>query len=258
MIGLASLSSGSKGNSTLLRHGDEAILIDCGLSFKKLKERLAQLDLKETMISAIFVTHEHSDHISGVRVAADKLGIPVYCNHNTGAAMRRKKRAPQELVFFENGGRIEHGAFIVEPFSVPHDGVDTVAYNVYCGERKLSVATDFGFACQAVTQKLKNSDIVLLESNHDVQMLQDANRPWPLKQRILGRHGHLSNESAMEILEAILHRDLKQVILAHVSEDANDYGLVADLAQQRLEQCGYGQLPMHVARQHEASAFFAL
>ncbi len=256
---MISLSSGSKGNCTVVKHGDELILIDCGLSFKKLKEKLKAADLSEDMITAIFVTHEHGDHVSGVRVSADKLGIPVYSNRNTGVFLERKKRAPQNLIYFENGGQISQGAFIVEPFSVPHDGVDTVAYNVFCGGKKISIATDFGYPSQMVKQKLKDCDALLLECNHDVKMLTNCDkRPWKTKQRILSRHGHLSNESSMELLTDVLHKDLKQLILGHVSQDTNDYSMVNDLAQQHLEECGMAEIPLCVATQDDISQFFTV
>ncbi|MCM8535104.1 MAG: MBL fold metallo-hydrolase [Lentisphaeraceae bacterium] len=259
MIGLASLSSGSKGNCTVVRNGDDLILIDCGISFKKLKEKLKEHDLHEEMIKGIFVTHEHTDHVSGLRVTSDKMDIPVFCNQNTGAFLKRKERAPQNLNYFENGSSIGHSTFVVEPFSVPHDGVDTVAYNVFVNDIKISVATDFGFASQAVKQNLKGCDLLLLESNHDVKMLQECGkRPWKIKQRILSRHGHLSNETCHEILSDVLHKDLKHLILGHVSQDTNDYSLVKDLAQKHLELSGFEQLGMHVALQNEVSPFFTV
>jgi phosphoribosyl 1,2-cyclic phosphodiesterase len=259
MIGLSSLSSGSKGNCTVIRNGDDLILIDCGLSFKKLKEKLSEVDLHEDMIRAIFVTHEHTDHVSGLRVTSNKMDIPVFCNQNTGAFLQRKGRAPENLIYFENGSKVSHETFLVEPFSIPHDGVDTVAYNIYINDVKISVATDFGFASQSVKQHLKNSDILLLESNHDVKMLQECTkRPWKIKQRILSRHGHLSNEACHEMLGDVLHPGMKKLILGHVSLDTNDYGLVKDLAQKHLELCGFSDLGMHIAQQNEVSPFFGV
>ena len=259
MIGLVSLSSGSSGNAVLIRNNDEAILIDCGISCKKLKEKLSETGIDEGMISGIFVTHEHSDHVSGLRVTADKLGIPAYSNQNTGAFLQRKKRAPENLIYFENGHSVNHGSFVVEPFSVPHDGVDTVAFSVICGTKKITVATDFGYPAQIVRQKIKESDILFLEANHDVKMLQECTkRPWKIKQRILSRHGHLSNESCFELLTEGLHRNLNKLVLGHVSQDTNDYLLVEDLTKKHLEECGYSELSYFVARQDEVSPFFSV
>jgi phosphoribosyl 1,2-cyclic phosphodiesterase len=257
MTELLTLSSGSKGNCTLIKNGEELILIDCGLSFKKLKEKLKEAQLCEDMITGVFITHEHGDHVAGLRVTADKLGIPAYVNQNTGAFLRRKKRAPEQVIFFENGGSIAHGSFVVEPFSIPHDGVDTVAFNVYCGSKKISVATDFGYPSQMVKQKLKNCDILLLESNYDQKMLMSSEkRPWKVKQRVLSRHGHLSNEDTMEVLTDVIHGGMKQLILGHVSQDTNDYSLVKDLATKHLEECGLSSIPLHVATQDDISSFF--
>ena len=259
MVGLISLSSGSQGNAVLIKNNDEAILIDCGLSCKKLREKLAEAEVDESMLSAIFVTHEHSDHVSGLRVTADKLGIPAYSNQNTGAFLSRKNRAPKELIFFENGHSINHGSFLVEPFSVPHDGVDTVAFTVNCGSKRITVATDFGYPSQLVRQKIKESDILFLEANHDVKMLQECDkRPWKVKQRILSRHGHLSNESCFDLLSDALHQDLKQLVLGHVSQDTNDYALVEDLTAKYLEESGYSGLPFFVAKQEGISPFFSV
>lgn len=259
MIGIISLSSGSQGNATLIKNGDEAILIDCGLSCKKLREKLAEAEVDESMLSAIFVTHEHSDHVSGLRVTADKLGIPAYANQNTGAFLTRKNRAPKELIYFENGHPVNHGSFLVEPFSVPHDGVDTVAFSVMCGTKKITVATDFGYPSQMVRQKIQESDILLLEANHDVKMLQECDkRPWKIKQRILSRHGHLSNESCFDLLTSALHPGMNRLILGHVSKDTNDYALVEDLTAKYLEECGYSSLKYHVARQDDISPFFSV
>ena len=259
MVGLISLSSGSQGNAILIKNNDEAILIDCGLSCKKLREKLNEAEIDEEMISGIFVTHEHSDHVSGLRVTADKFGIPAYTNQNTGAFLSRKNRVPENLIYFENGHAISHGSFVVEPFSVPHDGVDTVAFTVYCGPKKITVATDFGYPSQMVSQKIKDSDILFLEANHDVKMLQEcAKRPWKTKQRILSRHGHLSNESCFELVTEALHNDLSKLVLGHVSQDTNDYSMVEDLTAKHLSDCGYSELPFYVAKQHEVSPFFSL
>lgn len=259
MVGLISLSSGSQGNAVLIKNNDEAILIDCGLSCKKLREKLNEAEIDESMLSAIFVTHEHSDHVSGLRVTADKLGIPAYSNQNTGAFLTRKNRAPKELIHFENGHPISHGSFVVEPFSVPHDGVDTVAFSVSCSSKKITVATDFGYASQMVKQRIKESDILFIEANHDVKMLQECDkRPWKIKQRILSRHGHLSNDACFELLSEGLHKDLTQLVLGHVSKDTNDYSLVSDLTSKYLSESGFENLPFYVAQQDEISPFFSV
>lgn len=259
MPGIISLSSGSQGNATLIRNGDEAILIDCGLSFKKLKEKLSEAEIDPEMISGIFVTHEHADHVSGLRVTADGLGIPAYANQNTGAFLNRKNRAPEEFIFFENGHSVNHGSFLVEPFSIPHDGVDTVAFSVLCGSKKIIVATDFGYPSQLVRQKIKNSDILFIEANHDVKMLQECTkRPWKIKQRILSRHGHLSNESCFDLLSDGLHSSLSKLVLGHVSQDTNDYLMVEDLTAKYLSESGYSELPYYVARQDVVSPFFSV
>ena len=255
MIGLTSLASGSKGNATLIHTLDSAILIDCGISRKKLLNKLDELEISKDIIKAIFVTHEHSDHISGLRVTSDSWNIPVYCNTETGMVLRSKGRAPETMHFFQNGSTIDTAGFTIEPFSIPHDGVNTVAYLVYRDGVKIGVATDFGFPSLTVQQKLKDCHAMLLECNHDVEMLQQCpKRPWKLKQRILSKHGHLSNDHCLEMISNIHSDKLHSLILGHVSQDTNDYGLVKDIGQEHLEKIGRQDINMLVADQEKITS----
>ena len=238
MLGICSLASGSKGNATLIQSDNQAVLIDCGISCKKLMGKFDELEFDPQKLNAIFVTHEHGDHISGIRVTAKKLGIPVYANVMTNQILKSKNKAAEQMTVFDNGAMIPVGDLVVEPFSVPHDGVDTVAYIVYKDDKKVAVATDFGFPSQTVKQKLQNCDAMILESNYDQQMLMESDRPWSLKQRIMGRHGHLSNEQCLEMMDSVVHSKMKHLVLGHVSMHANDYGLVHELAQEKMRQMG--------------------
>ena len=252
MLGITSLASGSAGNATLIEAENEAVLIDCGLSFKKLKEKLAEISFDLDKLKAIFVTHEHGDHIAGIKTAGNSLKIPVYANLMTSDIIRSKNKAPDKFTIFENGCQIPVGTMIVESFSVPHDGVDSVAYCIYNGDKKIAVATDFGFPSQAIKMKLKDCDALVLEANYDEEMIRNVNRPWRTIQRIMGRHGHLSNEQSMEILESVAQSEkLHTVIMGHVSRDSNTYEIVEETSINTLNSINRGDITLKVARQDE-------
>lgn len=254
MLGITSLASGSKGNATLIEAENEAILIDCGLSFKNLRERLASIDFDIDKLRAIFVTHEHGDHIAGIKTASNSLKIPVYANMMTSNIVRSKNKAPEQFTIFENGCQIPVGSMIVEPFSVPHDGVDSVAYTVQNADKKVAVATDFGFPSQMVKMKLQGCDAMVLEANYDEDMIKEVNRPWRTIQRIMGRHGHLSNEQSMEMLESVAETEkLHTVIMGHVSRDSNTYELVEELCHKKLAEINRTDITVKVARQEHVT-----
>ena len=250
MLGITSLASGSAGNATLIEAENEAIIIDCGLSFKKLREKFSEINFDIDKLKAIFVTHEHGDHVAGIKTAGNSLKIPVYANMMTSNVIRAKNKAPEQFTIFENGCQIPVGSMIVEPFSVPHDGVDSVAYCIFNGEKKVAVATDFGFPSQMVKMKLQNCDALILEANYDEEMIKNVNRPWRTIQRIMGRHGHLSNDQSLEMLESVAKSEkLHTVIMGHVSRDSNTYELVEEICHKKLSEIDRTDITLKVARQ---------
>lgn len=215
----AVISSGSKANCTYLEYNNRAILIDCGLSCKQAIIRLEKLGVDVNKISAILLTHEHSDHIRGLSVLSRKLQIPVYANFKTSKYLQNVYAT--EL--FTTGEDFSLGSFSVHPFSIVHDAVDPVGFSVRAAGIKFAQVTDLGRVTSLVKESLKDSNMLVLEFNYDQQRLMDCDKyPWELKQRIQSSHGHLSNNDASMFLNEITHPDLRHVVLAHLSENSNE------------------------------------
>jgi len=216
------LGSASKGNALYIEHRGEAILIDQGFSLRELKSRFESRSLDISRITGIIVTHEHSDHINGVGIAARSLGIPVYGTPGTLTVKKNIFNGGERIVPIESGEPFKVGPFEILPYKVSHDAADPVQYVIRSGRRKIAVATDLGFVSKLVEECLRDSEFVVLEANHDVDMLKKGPYPWELKQRIMSRVGHLSNRNAAEILFNISStRKTPQIILAHLSEENN-------------------------------------
>ncbi|MFT5125005.1 MAG: phosphoribosyl 1,2-cyclic phosphodiesterase [Kiritimatiellia bacterium] len=216
------LASGSKGNCTYLASETTSILIDAGLSRKKIVDRLKLINVDIADIDGICVTHEHSDHISGLDVLVRNHSVPLYGNRGTVEALFQKSRKHHlHWNIFTNGCEFDIGDLQIEAFSVPHDAYDPVGFHITCGDVRVAACTDLGLPTALIRQRLKHCHALILEANHDELLLQESPRPWSLKQRVLGRQGHLSNAQAGEVLREIAHDDLQQVFLAHLSEDCN-------------------------------------
>ncbi len=222
---LCSLYSGSSGNSIYVGSEHTHILVDAGVSAKKISEGLRQLDLKPEDIHAILITHEHSDHIAGLGVMLRKYGIPVY---GTAATL-------EAVVKYPSLGKVDMTLFhcicpeksfalqdlYIKPVSIWHDAADPVCYTVSDGSRKVSVATDMGDFDAHIVQSLSGSDAMLIEANHDVRMLEVGPYPFYLKQRILGKRGHLSNERGGQLVRELLNEHIKGIYLGHLSKENN-------------------------------------
>ena len=219
-----SLNSGSNGNSTYVAAGNTRVLVDAGLSGKTILGALDTIGMLPETLSAILVTHEHIDHIKGVGILSRKFHIPVYANAYTWEKMYRivgDIPAAQRRVF-ETDNDFYIGDLAVMPFAIPHDTVDPVAFRLYAGGRSVAVATDMGYTPKSVIKHLAGSDLVLLESNHDVEMLSSNDRyPLSLIKRILGKHGHLSNSTCAETLMRLYETGVSKALLGHLSQDNN-------------------------------------
>lgn len=213
----AVLSSGSKANSTYIEAGGTAVLIDCGLSAKETERRMGLLGLRPQDLSAILITHEHSDHIFGVSVFSRRYKLPVFANKRTGKRLKNIYAHEQ----FSTGDNFSIGALAVHPFSIAHDAVDPVGFTIRGEGLQFSQATDLGRITNLVEDALRGAHALVLESNHDEDMLRDCHYPWELKQRISSTHGHLSNHTAASFLSHIDHSDLRHVVLGHLSENSN-------------------------------------
>jgi len=211
------LSSGSKANSSFIEICGQRILIDCGLSGRQTEERLRMLGIDPSTLNAIVVSHEHSDHIHGVPTISRKYKIPVFANKGTAERLKTVYHHEE----FKTGSSFWIGCTEIQTVSITHDANDPVGF-VFRGDGvKFSHFTDLGRVTTAVREACMNSDGIVLESNHDLEMLQTCSYSWELKQRISSTHGHLSNDTAANLLREIMHPGLSVVVLAHLSENSN-------------------------------------
>lgn len=220
---ILSLRSGSRGNASLVSGGNTKLLVDCGVSGKSVTSALADVAVYPEDISAIAVTHEHIDHIAGIGVMMRRYHIPVWANAATWAAMESQVgKIDKSLVnIFDNDSSFEIGEIGVKPFSIPHDAADPVGYSFMCGDEKVAVATDIGELKKDLFEAIRGSKTVLLESNHDVNMLEIGKYPPQLKRRIRGKLGHLSNDDAGRAAEFLVRLGTERIILGHLSEENN-------------------------------------
>jgi phosphoribosyl 1,2-cyclic phosphodiesterase len=229
------LGSSSKGNCALLITENCRVLIDAGFSAKRIGEMLEEAGESIDRLDAVFITHEHSDHIVGMRGLARYANLPVFANHATAQAVQRPLKRALKWQTFETGSHFRFRDLDVETFAIPHDAYDPVGFVFSHGEddlfsprQKVAWVTDLGYVPELVRQKIKDVDVLVVESNHCTQLLQQSDRPWSLKQRISGRHGHLSNTAARALLEGIEQPKWKQVYLAHLSGECNSLQAVQE------------------------------
>lgn len=217
------LASGSTGNATVVCSDEATVLVDAGLSMKKIEVLMKEREVAGDRVDAILVTHEHSDHIKGLGAFARKYRLPVYANEKTwGAMLRTVGELPDEQrKILPTDGVMEIADLRVESYAISHDAAEPVGYCFYADGVKLSLATDLGYVSDKVMSRLHNSDVIVLESNHDIDMLRMGRYPWNIKRRILGDTGHLSNEAAGEALCSLLSGSTRRVYLGHLSQEHN-------------------------------------
>ena len=219
------LASGSSGNSVYISDGETNLLIDAGLSGVSIERALANISDEPIKIDAILITHEHSDHISGAGILSRRFNAPIFATPGTWAATDRNKLLGKITVenrrFVYPGTPFSYGAFTINAFDIPHDASQPVGYSFNVGGYKLALATDIGEATDKIKEQLIDSDVILIESNHDVEMLKNGRYPQHLKKRILSERGHLSNVNAGLLLCDIFTSKLKHVFLGHLSDENN-------------------------------------
>ncbi|MFO7750459.1 MAG: MBL fold metallo-hydrolase [Desulfobacteraceae bacterium] len=220
-LSICPLASGSRGNSVYVSGETSAILVDAGLSGIELEKRMAAAGLSPDFLSAIVVTHEHTDHIKGAGILSRRFDIPVYINRKTWQTAEKKLGKLEGVTFFNCGTPFEIGDLKLDPFSISHDAADPAGVTVSCNQCRLGIATDIGVVTALVKERLSHCDLLYLEANHDPEMLMNGPYPWYLKQRVKGRRGHLSNENAGVLLSEIMEDNLKHVILSHLSFENN-------------------------------------
>jgi len=230
------LGSGSKGNSIIIHNKKNAIMIDAGFSRKELLKRLALKKISPENISALLITHEHIDHVRGARVFADAFNIPTYLTSETLKRLDVKKQIGQRSFIFSAGSPFNIDDWKIIPFLIPHDAAEPVGFVIETNNIKIGIATDLGYINRLTEQKLFDCDVLIIESNYDVQMLRNSERPLSLKQRILSRHGHLNNQDTIDGLEKLLTPRTKNLFLAHLSSDCNTVDIVETAFEKELKR----------------------
>jgi phosphoribosyl 1,2-cyclic phosphodiesterase len=255
VIRFSLLGSGSSGNALLITAGATKILVDSGLSFKRLAARVAAIGESLDGLRAVFVTHEHGDHILGLGTLARKLRVPVYATRGTYDKLPESVGKIPHVEFFEAGERIICGDLALESFSVSHDAADPVSYVVQAGSTRLGIACDMGQASTLVRTRLTGAHALILESNYCPDMLRRGPYPAQVQQRIRGRYGHLSNGDSNSLLHSLLHDGLQVVVLVHVSRENNCAELVERMARQVI---GSHPVRLCVACQDRPTPLFEL
>ena len=235
---VAMLASGSKGNAAYIELDGTRLLIDAGISARRITRSLADLGVDAASLDGVFITHEHSDHIKGLPTLLKQYHLPLFAPPATLRAIRESLAVPEDT-FTPLTGNVMLGAVSVKSFSTLHDAVSPVGYAV-CGSEKCALATDLGFLTNDVMKAIEGADALILEANHDRELLQQGSYPWHLKQRILSNRGHLSNSAAAWALVRLKKRP-RAVFLAHMSQENNRPALVEEtvrtiLAQQNVRQ----------------------
>ncbi len=245
------LGSGSKGNCTYIKAGDVAILVDAGLPYGEIERRLSEISVSAASIQHLFVTHEHSDHVAGLRKFAKKHSVHIHMNAPTYLQIRGLLPRTFSVNLFDSTFEIDD--ITIHPFSISHDAADPVGFTFRYQNKKICVATDMGYVTKLVLEELKNSDVVILESNHDEAKLMNGRYPWPLKQRIASHVGHLSNRQAAEALCAVVHEGLQCIFLAHLSEENNSPAMALDCVGYYLSETVSVPPALLMTHQHRPS-----
>ena len=250
------LASGSGGNSICVQNGSSVVLIDAGLTGKKIEERLHSRNINPARVQAIVVSHEHADHIKGVGVLARRYGMPVWMTQGTLNASKQTFRGTEQIRVLENDESFSIGDLSFQAFQLPHDAADPVNFSVTDGRAEVAVATDMGTVTQLVYQRMRSADLVIIETNYDRDLLMNGPYPWDLKMRISGTHGHLSNHGAAEALCNLAAEGLQRAVLAHLSEKNNRPNLARKTCIHQLRGHGIRDFSLCVAEQDRPSEVF--
>jgi len=253
------LGSGSGGNCAYLETDETRLLIDAGFSGRQIRQRLASIGRTPESLHGILITHEHSDHVQGLASLCGKIEAPLYCNRLTREAIEAQLETRLHCRQFITGEGFEIGDVSVETFSIPHDAQDPAGFLLRTHAGNIGFLTDLGHATKLVVQRVRPAHALVLETNHDLKLLQDdTRRPWSIKQRILSRHGHLSNEAAAEAAEQIVTSDLRHLYLGHLSRDCNRPELAHRVVSERLHRAGAGHVRIETTSQAAPSPTLTL
>ena len=255
MLEICALASGSKGNCVVVAGAKTKIIVDIGLSLRRYESALSVCNLKAEAISACLITHEHIDHIRGAKRITEKYRLPLHAHPSCANILINNLGVKQDYLadFIMSGFSI--GELFIEPFEVSHDSVFTVGYRISDAESSFVYATDCGYCSDKFLAMAKDADTVLIESNHDVNLLLQGRYPAHLKRRILSNNGHLSNLACACAIEKLANGRPKNFILAHISEENNIYELALSYTQKRLTEAGLENVKLFVATQNQPTGF---
>lgn len=247
--GLYPLASGSRGNAILLVTLKAKLLIDCGLSAKALALRLSLFDTLIDEIDAILITHDHTDHISGLNAVAARNNIPIFANMETAKGIARTSKEAFRFKIFTTGDPFRFKDVEIFPFSIPHDTGDPVAFAIHFSDLKIGICTDLGFASPLVKKCLHRCHHLYIEANHEPSMVEASHRPRIYKERVLSRSGHLSNEQCANLLKELLHPQLRNITLAHLSQECNSPKTALEIIRKAIGE----ETPISIALQDKPS-----
>lgn len=255
---LVSLASGSKGNATLILSDRTALLVDAGISCSRISEELRDFGLSPSSLDGVIITHEHSDHIKGLLKLSEYCRV--YAHPLTAREIYYRSGDIKNVVDVDDyEGGFTVGDIDVEPFRIPHDAAYPLAYSFRVGEARCSVATDIGVPTRGILRNIKDSSVILLESNHDEKMLKEGKYPPYLKARILSDKGHLSNDSTARIVSRLSgDSEVKHILLGHISENNNTEQCAYDTVAATLTSCGDSEISLHIASQRKRSEVFEI
>lgn len=235
-----------------------SLLIDAGLSAKQICERLESIGVAPSCLQGIVISHEHQDHTQGIRVLTRRLNIPLYITPQTYEQLNGKLDGTETIRHFNAGQCFSIGNIKFDPFSVPHDAADPVGFSIQYNNCRVGIALDLGYVTHLVREKLRYSHMVILESNYEPELLRSSHYPWYLKQRLQGRHGHLSNKEATKLIAELIHPELEHVILAHLSKTNNHPQVAHKQVQAALAKSNGHKVRLSVATQHEVGPVIRL
>lgn len=251
------LASGSTGNAFYIEHGETKLLVDAGLSGRKIAELFDDIGANPEQLTGILVTHEHSDHVKGLGVVARKYNVPIYANEKTWHAMEKGlgKLTTDQKFHFEANCVQSFGTLEVESFSVSHDAADPMFFNFRADDKKVTLLTDLGYVSEKIKQTISGANAYVFESNHDVSMLQMSAYPWNVKRRILSDYGHVSNEDCGLALSEVITSDTERIYLAHLSKENNMKELANMSVDQVLRERGI-EIPLYDTDPDEATPLY--
>lgn len=250
------LGSGSSGNCVLIESGEHRILVDAGFSCREIERRLDTVGVSSRQFEALVLTHEHGDHTRGAPRFSRRHGVPIYATRGTLSALGLEVHSPAPVII-ESGRSFDAGCFSIEPFAVPHDAREPIGLVVESKGCRLGLAADLGRRSVEAWRRLRNLDALVLETNHDIEMLQQGPYPWPLKQRIAGDNGHLSNRDAADGLREILSGRLQWVVLYHLSR-TNNMPVLAREAVARVLSLGVARTEICVSEQSRPTPWLSM